>query len=80
MKKITVSESELDEQTTVNISLQLTSHFMYGLYDFDPEKMVEDICREYNLELVAIHHPHITLKDDEGNTVKLLVSEENYGY
>lgn len=80
MKKLLVDESALDAQTTADISLRLSSHFMYGLYEFNPERMVEDVCKEYNLELVELVHPKYILKNAAGNTIELLVSEENYGY
>ncbi len=80
MKKLLVEDYTVDDQLATEISLRLSSHFMYGTYNFNPERMVEDICQEYNLELVEIRHPDIILKNAAGKTLNLKVSEENYGY
>lgn len=80
MKKLLVSESSLPTQITNDISLQLSSHHMYGLYDFDPERMVNDVCARFDLEVEEIFHPKFILKNSRGDSITLLMSEENYGY
>jgi len=80
MKKLLVSDSNIDTEVTNEISLQLSSHHAYGLYNFDPERMVEDVCRKFNLTLSTISHPKFILEDANGRELTLLISEENYGY
>ena len=78
MKKIVVAESQINEEDRINIELELTSHFAYGLYEFNPERMVEDISHKYKLTLDSIMHPFFNLTDSEGNELKLKFVEENY--
>jgi len=78
MKKIIVAESDLEEQKTIEIELELTSHFAYGLYEFNPERMIEDISRKHNLFLESITHPFFNLKNSENKKLILKFVEEHY--
>lgn len=76
MKKIIVESSELSEEITNNVSFKLTSHFMYGLYEFNPERMIDDLCHDYNLNIQGINPPYTHLVDDQGkNLILKIVSD-----
>jgi len=78
MKKLLVEKSELDEQTTTNIQIQLTSHHMYGLYDFNPEKMIDDLSRNYKLKQTNVNHPLFFLKDENNKEIILKLVTDDY--
>lgn len=76
MKKLTVQESELDQSLTQEIELFSTMQFAYGLYDFNAEKIIDDICRVFKLKFVGTEgHVHI-LEDKDERILSLLFSEE----
>ena len=76
MKKLTVQDSELDQSLTQEIELFSTMQFAYGLYDFNAEKIIDDICRVFKLEFVGSEGNVHILQDGDERVMSLIFSEE----
>lgn len=79
MKKLVVHTSELDQELTNQIELHSTMQMSYGLYEFNRDKLVNELCRVFNLEMVGEEPPIFILQDKEGKTVSLIMKEEYFG-
>lgn len=78
MKKLVVHESEFESNFTDEINLFSTMHMSYGTFDFNSEKMIEAICKQFNLEVFEISHPVYELTDGE-RLISLIFREEYFG-
>lgn len=78
MKKLVVHESEFDSAFTEEIEMFSTMHMSYGTFDFNTEKMVEAICKQFNLEVFDVTHPVYELTDGE-KLISMIFREEYFG-
>lgn len=78
MKKLVVHESEFEGSFNEELELFSTMHMSYGVFDFSTEKMVEAICRQFNLQLLEASHPTFELTDGE-RVISLIFKEEYFG-
>lgn len=79
MKKLLVHDSELEEGLTQEIELYSTMQMAYGLYEFNRDKLVDDICRQFNLSKVGEEPPIFIVQDEGGRTLSLIMKEEHFG-
>ena len=79
MKKLLVHESELAQDLTDQIQLHSTMQMAYGLYEFNRDKLVDEICRIFKLSKIDSEPPLFTLEDSEGKTISLIMVEEYFG-
>ena len=79
MKKLIVRDSELDDSLTQQIELHSTMQIAYGLYEFNRDKLVDDICRIFKLTKVGEEPPVFILRNEEGKTLSLEMVEEYFG-
>lgn len=79
MKKLIVHTSELGEYLTNEIELYSTMQLSYGLYEFKLDRLVTDVCRTFNLTKVSEDPPIVTLQNQEGDTIVMMMREDNFG-
>lgn len=79
MKKLIVKESELSADLTQQIELHSTMQIAYGLYEFKTDKLVEELCRVFNLTKTSEEPPVFVLSDKEGKTISMMMVEEYFG-
>lgn len=81
MKKLVVNKSELPADTTNKVNEFFASYFMYGLQNFNTDKVIDEACKLFNLRLAHSQPPMLFyLKDEDDNTIELEFKEENFGY
>lgn len=78
MKKMLVVDSHLDDNTTTEISLFLSSHYAYGVVDFSVEKVAGEVARVFKLTPVEVSPPYVIFNDEQGREVVVKAVEENY--
>jgi hypothetical protein len=79
MKKLLVKESELDSTLSDEISLFSTMQLAYGRYEFNIEKIIDDICRIFKLTYVGSEGNVYILQDSDERMMSLVFSEEYHG-
>ena len=81
MKKLLVTDVDMIDSDIVNkVQEYLSLQMSYGLYDFDTERLVEDVCRHFDLKRIGDSHPEIYLGDEAGGTLTLTFKDEHLGY
>jgi len=81
MKKLLVTDVDMIDSGTVDkVQEYLSLQMSYGLYDFNTERLVDDVCRHFNLKVVGTAHPEIYLGDEAGGTLTLTFKDEYLGY
>ena len=71
MERIVVHESSMPDDKTQEISELLSMQFSYGLYEFDRERVIEDLLARYRLTIHNIDPPDYTLEDEQGRSLTL---------
>jgi competence transcription factor ComK len=79
MKKLLVSYSEVDQDITNNIELYSTMQMSYGRYDFNAEKIVNELCKVFGLTYVGTEATEHILQDKDEKVVRLIFSETYHG-
>jgi hypothetical protein len=76
MKKLIVVEEKTESAQIYSISEFLGMQYNYGLYDFDVEKIIEDLKNLHELTLVDVQIPYYTLLDKNSKSVTLEFVDE----
>jgi hypothetical protein len=76
MKKIIILEEETNSNYTNIVSEFLSIQFNYGLYDFNAEKIFNDLERLYNVKLLETRLPYYKLVDPEMGVINCMFKEE----
>lgn len=76
MKKMVVINDKTDSVKENLVAEFFSIQFNYGLYDFDPEKIVRDLEELYGVSLVSLEHPSYMFEDGVGGTICAEIVEE----
>lgn len=80
MKKLLVISEKTDSEQSNIVSEFLSLQYNYGLYDFNVEKILEDLKNNYSLTVESIEIPYYTLKDKLGKQIVLEFSDDQFIY
>lgn len=78
MKKLLLKESDLPTNTYFEINEVVASHFMYGIYDFDLEKIFRHLKSSYGLDVIMSEGNNTLLQDKNGKCLVVEMVEEHY--
>lgn len=76
MKKIVIIEEETNSSYTNTVAEFFSIQFNYGLYDFNAEKIFNDLERLYDVKLVETRLPYYKLVDPERGVISCMFKEE----
>lgn len=76
MKKLLVVEERTSSQEINTVSEFLGMQYNYGLYDFDVNKIIDDLKNLYQMKLVDIQIPYYTLVDKNNKEIVLEFVDE----
>lgn len=76
MKKLIVVDEETNSKKASSVAEFFSLHFNYGLYDFDAEKLLQDVAEKYDVHVKNISLPYYDLEDNEGGKIKVMFKEE----
>lgn len=76
MKKLVVIEEETNSIHKDLAAEFLSMQFNYGLYDFNAEKILQDLEDLYGIKMVSTHMPYYDLEDKNGGKIKIMFTEE----
>jgi len=81
MKKLIVTETDKVEPLIASqVQEFLSIQASYGLYDFNTDRIIEDVCSHFKLKRTGGTYPEIYLSDAAGGTMTILFKEEYLGY
>jgi hypothetical protein len=76
VKKIIIVEEDTTSSQKNIVAEFFSIQFNYGLYDFNADKIFNDLERLYNIRLVETRLPYYTLIDQNGGVITALFKEE----
>lgn len=76
MKKLIVISESTTSNYQNNVAEYFSMQYNYGLYDFNAEKIIEDVCQAYNLKIKDINAPYYTLIDENNEVITALFTED----
>lgn len=71
MKKLLVVQEETNSNLSQSISEFLSMQYNYGLYDFNTEKLLEDMSHKFKIKVAEINPPYYKLIDNQENNIVL---------
>ena len=81
MKKLLVTDADMiDPKVVQQVEEFLALQMSYGLVDFSPEKILDQIAQHFKLKLSGVDHPEFYLTDAAGGVLTLTFKEEYLGY
>ena len=80
MKKLIVIEEETRSPKAGIVAEFFSLQYNYGLYDFDPDKIIEDVENHYGVKKVSMHPPYYDLEDADGLPIKVMLTEDYVQY
>ena len=80
MKKLIVLSEESTSPKSSVAAEFFSLQYNYGLYDFDPDKVLSQLEEYYNIKKVGGFPPHYDLEDEEGFSIRVKLEEEYVQY
>lgn len=85
MPRLIVNHTTMSPSDTTDISLFVSMQYAYGIYDEDPDKLINLTCQIHNLENTGqqppaefIGKPYYVLKNSLEQEIHLVVSRDEY--
>lgn len=80
MKKLVVVEEGTESPQANIVSEFFSLQYNYGLYDFDPDKIIQDLESHYGIKKIDGYPPYYNLEDGEGLPIKVMMTEDYVQY
>lgn len=76
MKKLVVLHEETTSTKEFQVAEFLSMQYNYGLYDFNPDKLLKDLEEMFGVKEVSRNQFNYDLEDENGGKIKLIFKEE----
>jgi len=76
VKKIVIVDEETTSSQKNLVAEFFSIQFNYGLYDFNADKIFDDIQRLYDIKLIETRAPYYKLVDKNGGIITAMFREE----